>query len=160
MPLPGGPSDKIGNRYELRWVVRQLVDLVTGRLEWLRIEPPGDDAIEFRCGGRDGEFAHQAKRGLSGGGHWTIAALGEVLDDFGTLLSVEAEIQCVFVSAHAAPELQEMAERAKASRDVNEFEDRFLKAKWMTDAWSALLKRWKTDKRETWKRLRRLSVVQ
>lgn len=60
MPLPGGPSDKIGNRYELRWVVRQLVELVTGRLGWIRIEPPGDNAIEFRCGRREAEFAHQA----------------------------------------------------------------------------------------------------
>jgi tetratricopeptide (TPR) repeat protein len=159
MPLPGGPSDKIGNRYELRWVVRQLVDLVTGRLEWLRIEPPGDDAIEFRCGSHDGESAHQVKRGISGGGHWTLAALGDVLDGFGSLLAAEPKLQCVFISTHAAPELQELAERAQASRDLIEFKKRFLTAEWVTDAWSALRKQWRTDEDETWNRLRRLSIA-
>lgn len=74
MPLPGGPSDKLGNRFELRWTVRRIVDLVTGRLQWMRIEPPAQDAIEFRCGSDEQEQAHQVKRGLSVG-HWTVAAL-------------------------------------------------------------------------------------
>jgi hypothetical protein len=29
MPLPGGDADKAGNRYELRWTVRQLIRLLT-----------------------------------------------------------------------------------------------------------------------------------
>src|SRR5438046_440408 len=73
MPLAGGPSDKLGNRFELRWVVRRIADLITGRLEWIHIEPPGQDSIEFRCGSAEHEQAHRVKRGLSAG-HWTVAA--------------------------------------------------------------------------------------
>lgn len=159
MPLPGGPSDKIGNRYELRWIVRQLVNLVTGRLVWLRIEPPGEDAIEFRCRSQQGEVAYQVKRGVSGGGHWTLAALADVLQGFGALLAAEPELRCVFGSSHAAPELQELTERAQASRDVGEFTKRFLGAKWITKAWSDLQKRWAVGEVEAWSRLRRISVA-
>lgn len=159
MPLRGGPSDKIGNRYELRWIVRQLVDLVTGRITWLRIEPPGDDAIEFRCRSRHGEVAYQVKRGVSGGGHWTIAALADVLDGFGALLGAEPTLRCVFGSSHAAPALEELADRARASRDTDEFNKRFLNAGWLAKAWKALRTRWATDEHEAWSRLRRISVA-
>jgi hypothetical protein len=65
MPLPGGPSDKLGNRYELRVVVRRFLDLLTGKLDWLRLEIPGEDAIEFRCGAEGRVDAYQVKRGIS-----------------------------------------------------------------------------------------------
>lgn len=158
MPLPGGPSDKAGNRYEIRWVVRQLIDLVTGRLDWLRLEPPGDDAIELRCATKDAEYAHQVKRGISGGGHWTLAALGDVLDGFGRLLRSEAKLNCLFVSQDAAADLRELGERARSSRDFKEFAKRFLNARNVSDSWSALCRRWAASEPETWRRLRRISA--
>ena len=33
MPLSGGPSDKLGNRYELWWTVSQFVRIINGELE-------------------------------------------------------------------------------------------------------------------------------
>lgn len=159
MPLPGGPSDKLGNRYELRWIARRFVDLLTGRLQWLRIEPPGEDAIEFRCGSNAGEEAHQVKRGLSGGGHWTIAALQDVIDDFGVILTSDPSIHCEFVSEYAAAELNELTNRARAARDIEEFLSRFLDAKWVFNAWKQVQKRWGTDDAETWSRLRHITVT-
>ena len=138
--------------------MRQLVDLVTGRLEWLRIEPPGEDAIELRCGSQSAEFAHQVKRGVSTGGHWTIAALGEVLDGFGLLLGDESKLRCAFISTHAAPELQELSERARESRDVTEYRKRFLASNRLRAAWDALRTRWRTDAANTWRRLRRITA--
>ena len=38
MPLPGGPADKIGNRYELWWTVSQFVRIINGEVESIRIE--------------------------------------------------------------------------------------------------------------------------
>jgi hypothetical protein len=58
-----------------------LLDLLTGKLDWQRAEVPGEDAIEFRCTSKERTEAHQVKRGISGGGHWTIAALRDVVDD-------------------------------------------------------------------------------
>ena len=40
MPLLGGPSDKIGNRYELWWTVSQFVRIINGEAESIRIEKP------------------------------------------------------------------------------------------------------------------------
>ena len=47
MPLPGGPSDKIGNRYELWWTVSQLVRIINGQAENIRIEDLAVDKAEF-----------------------------------------------------------------------------------------------------------------
>jgi hypothetical protein len=41
MPLPGGPTDKLGNRYELWWTVQQLIRMLQGKAESIRIEDPG-----------------------------------------------------------------------------------------------------------------------
>ena len=41
MQLPGGEADKAGNRFELRWTVRQLIRLLTGDAVWIQLEPIG-----------------------------------------------------------------------------------------------------------------------
>jgi hypothetical protein len=50
MPLAGGPSDKAGNRFERRWTVLTLADLLLGHGQSLRIEVPGEQGAgaEFR----------------------------------------------------------------------------------------------------------------
>jgi hypothetical protein len=126
MPLPGGGADKLGNRFELRWTVRQFIRLLTDEAEWIHIEPIGDagDKIEFLLGRSDGRIeAHQAKRQQSGRGHWTIADLARV----GVLEglrkhTVDGDAAFVFVSTQAAKSLPELVERAKlASGDLAAF---------------------------------------
>ena len=156
MPLPGGPSDKLGNRYELWIVVRRMLDLVTGKLEWLRLEIPGEDAVEFRCGGEERLEAHQVKRGISGGGHWTISALRDVISGFGKLLDAESDLSCVFTSEHAAAELKELSERARDAKDVVEFTSKFLEPQWLKTAWSQVRAIWGTDDNTTHAHLRRI----
>ena len=57
MPLPGGPADKFGNRYELWWTVSQLVRMLHGQTESIRIEDPGVTKAEFVISsGRQREF--------------------------------------------------------------------------------------------------------
>ena len=157
--MPGGPSDKAGNRYELDWVVRRLVDLVIGRVDWLRIEPPGEHAIEFRCLAAGRHEAHQVKRGVSGGGHWTIPALNDVLVGFRTILLAEADVSCVFVSEHAAPELNELTERARGSENLAEFTERFLAAQSVSRSWDQLSTVWQTSPDETRRLLQRVEVT-
>jgi hypothetical protein len=64
MPLPGGPADKLGNRYENWWTIYQLVRMLQGACASIRIENPGVDKAEFvlvlSVGGR--REWHQAKR--------------------------------------------------------------------------------------------------
>lgn len=113
MPLPGGASDKVGNRYERLWAVHLMLEMLAGRADSLEIEVPGDEGAgsEFRVGVRGASDWHQVKR------QRTIAALRQerVLQHF--LDKLKAGDQCVFVSTHGSPQLNELAERARDSAD-------------------------------------------
>ena len=49
MPLPGGASDKSGNRYELLWTVVNMAKVLNGEAEAISLEPVGDEGqgVEF-----------------------------------------------------------------------------------------------------------------
>jgi hypothetical protein len=38
MSIVGGIPDKLGNQYEAKWLVRQLMDVIAGKAESLRFE--------------------------------------------------------------------------------------------------------------------------
>ncbi len=48
-PRPGGEANKIGNRYEGAWTISQLLQVLAGEFDWVRVEPLGDlgDGVEF-----------------------------------------------------------------------------------------------------------------
>lgn len=116
MPLPGGDSDKIGNRFELRWTVRQFIRLLKGEADWIHLEPIGDagEKIEFQLGRADGRIeAHQVKRQQSGKGHWTIADLTKIgVIDGLRKHAVDGGVIFVFMSTMAAKSLPDLVHRA------------------------------------------------
>jgi len=125
MPFSGGGANKIGNRYELLWTVRQFIRLLTGEVTWIRLEPIGaeGEGIEFRLERRDGRIeAHQAKRQQAGKGHWTVADLARV----GVLEGIRrhamiGDAEFVFVSTQAPKSLPELRDRAEIAADFSEF---------------------------------------
>lgn len=58
---PGGYADKLGNRYEGRWVARQLLLLLNEQIQSVTLESVGDDEagvdlwIERNDGGREAQ---------------------------------------------------------------------------------------------------------
>lgn len=50
MPLPGGATDKVGNRYEVLWTVFCMAEVMAESAHAIRLEPPGKEGegIEFR----------------------------------------------------------------------------------------------------------------
>lgn len=159
MPISGGPSSKLGNRYELQWTVRKMVDVVLGRYDHIRLEPPGEDAIEFRCQGRGRAEVHQVKRTKSSRGHWTIQDLRTVLDAFGAMLDEDADLTCYFVSEQDAAILREISDRARSALDGAEFLGSFLTSQATFDGWQKIRERWDTSDESTFERLRRIYVV-
>lgn len=74
MPLPGGAADKFGNRYEQMWTIEQLIRLLQGNVDSVRIEDPNIDKAEFVIHSSGVKELHQAKRSHPDG-KWSIASL-------------------------------------------------------------------------------------
>ena len=109
MPLPGGAAEKFGNRYEGRWTVSCLLDVMDEKADSIRLEPPGpeEQGFEFWIAKQGIRNYYQVKR-QTNRGHWTLHTLkGEgVLSNFITKLQ-DPEIHCIFVSANSAQQLAE-----------------------------------------------------
>ena len=134
MPLPGGAAEKFGNRYEGRWTVACLLDVMDEKADSIRLEPPGPEGqgFEFWTTKQGVREYHQVKRQHSIG-HWTLRTLiGDgVLSNFTARLHAP-EVHCVFVSANSAGQLDELSDRARRSASWEEFDAAFLNAgQWM-----------------------------
>lgn len=161
MPLPGGPADKLGNRYENWWTVWQLVRMIQGACESIRIENPGVDKAEFVLSVSGRRQWHQAKRSHPSG-RWTLATLAgsdvELLQAVGALLDGNAD-RFVFVSATDARDLAELSDRARQAATAEEFETVFLAAKEHAENFVRLLKAWPgCDLLTAYDRLQRIDV--
>lgn len=76
MALTGGPADKFGNRYEGRWTVACLANVLDDRWESVTLEPEDGFKIEFTGIRADGSAEHhQAKRKAPGDSSWSLALL-------------------------------------------------------------------------------------
>jgi len=79
MPIPGGTSDKLGNRYETLWATDQLLRIVEGAAQSLVLEPIDTDesrGIEFYITESSGSvFYWSVKRQTTRAAGWTIPLL-------------------------------------------------------------------------------------
>ena len=128
MPLAGGASEKFGNRYEGRWTVACLLDIMEERAESIRLEPPvpEEQGFEFWTTKQGIREYHQVKR-QHYTGQWTLHTLAGdgVLANFITKLE-DPSVRCVFVSTNSAGQLNELSDRATRSSSWEEFAATFL----------------------------------
>lgn len=123
MTFPGGIADKLGNRYEAKWLVRQLLDVIAGKTQWVRFEgiTPPFDGFEFAV--RRGGITewHQTKMNAPNG-NWTIAALNRehVLTAFKNRFRTSVDDRCIFVSQDPARDFRDLVEKAGIASDVKE----------------------------------------
>ena len=160
MPLPGGPADKFGNRYEIWWTVLQLIRIMDGEAESIRIEDPTVDKAEFVLTVGGHQELHQAKRSHRGG-KWSLAALGResLPQTMFDQLSNDPDARFVFVSGSDAPELRELTERAESAESPEEFESAFINAKDHKKHFTELKGFWRNaDTTTTYEILRRVQV--
>ena len=158
MTLPGGAADKLGNRYEKWWTLSQLVQMLKGETEALRIEVPGVDSVEFVVTtGRRREL-HQVKRSHPSG-KWSLTALRNdgLLDAIGRQLQGNDD-RFVFASASNARELADLCEAARHAESLDEFQDKFLDARDRRTNFERLRADWACDAPATQAILRRIEV--
>ena len=158
MTLPGGPADKLGNRYERWWTVSELLRMLDGDTDALRIEDPSVEKAEFVVeAGALREF-HQAKRSHSSG-KWTMRRLWFE----GTLCAAGEQLAgndnlFVFVSSSDAPEPRSLCEAARDANSEDEFRQHFLKADKRRGEFETLLELWQCNDSQARDRLRRMHV--
>lgn len=162
MPLAGGAADKFGNRYEGRWTVLAMAEVLDERADAIRLEPPGEEGAGVEFWVRRGAYSkyHQVKRQHGAEGRWTIASLGEkrTLSHFFDKLDDPAS-QCVFASTHSAFQLDELADRARSASSWQEYEREFLKSEKVKTAFDELRIYWRSCKEtEAYERLKRVYV--
>ena len=158
MPLRGGAAGKFGNRYEAYWTVRQLLRVLAEDSVTLRIEPPGDEGVEFWLRSGPAVEFHQAKRRRHRGS-WTLAALRKegVLQSMSQRLS-DGRTRFVFASGSDAPELSDLAEAARAAESQEEFEREFLRADARSVPFGTLCIDWQCDISTAREYLQRIEV--
>ena len=129
MPLAGGAAEKFGNRYEGRWTVQCMLDVMDEKADSIRLEPPGSEGqgVEFWIAKQGIREYHQVKRQRSVG-NWTLNALKRegVLTNFAAKLHEDPTVRCVFVSAISAGQLAELSDRARRSANWEEFNEEFI----------------------------------
>ena len=163
MPLPGGGSNKIGNRYEGLWTVACMVEIMEERAESIRLEPPGKegDGVEFWLRKGDKIEYHQVKRQHSSKGYWSLADLEreKILTRFLTKIQKSENNYCVFISVQDASQLRNLAKRAEDAASFEEFKDEFLNAKKHLDDFEDFCHRsGVTDEVDAYEALRRIRV--
>ncbi len=78
---PGGYADKLGNRYEGRWVVNQLLRLLAEKLRSVTLEAIGDDGagVDLVIENEDGtKIYQQCKARNASKQDWTVADLNTI----------------------------------------------------------------------------------
>jgi hypothetical protein len=125
----GGHADKLGNRYEGRWVVKQLLFLLNEQLRSVTVEAIGDDeaGVDLWVGKRDQtREAQQCKANNRSKSQWTMADLGHsgVLKHIRSQLARDKSYEFSFVSSVPAPLLSELCDRA---RELAESPQAFIK---------------------------------
>ena len=158
MTLPGGPADKLGNRYEKWWTLSEFVRLLHGDTEAIRIEDPGVEKAEFVVTTGVRRELHQVKRHHPNG-KWSLAALRNngLLQAIGRQLEGN-EDRFVFASGSDARELSELCEAARDAESEVEFDHTFLTAGERRKRFERLRCDWACDVPVAIERLRRIDV--
>ena len=158
LPLPGGPANKLGNRYETWWTLSELVRMLGGETEAIRIEAPDVEKVEFVVTAGPRRELHQVKRSHPNG-KWSLATLRAD----GLLRAISEQLagnddRFVFASGSDARELAELCEAARDSESDGEFERHFLEAADRRKRFEKLRECWACDAPTARERLRRVHI--
>src|SRR4051812_38110615 len=117
---PGGYADKLGNRYEGRWVARQMLRVLNEDLRSVTVEAIGDDehGVDLWVERVDvGRQAQQCKLRNASDDKWTIADLARygVLSAMRLQLDRHPSNQFAFVTAIPSTLVHDLTESARTS---------------------------------------------
>jgi len=122
----GGIPDKLGNRYEAKWLVRCLIDVIADKANWLKFEGIDTEyrGFEFAISRGDITEWHQTKINAPAG-NWTLNVLNRegILKAFAERLSADHNAHCFFVSQDNAKDFRTLTEKARLADSCSQFID-------------------------------------
>jgi len=156
----GGIADKLGNRYEAKWLVYKLLSVLAGDHDTIFFE--GIDAYfsKFEFSLQRGGITewHQTKVNAPNG-NWTIRALERenLLAAFKQKLQANADNECHFISQDNAKTLRELANDARIASTAEDFLSAISKDN--TEEFEKLKTAWECEDSEVWQNLCRIYVT-
>jgi hypothetical protein len=141
----GGIADKLGNRYEAKWLVCQFLDVFGGKAQSIRYEgiSKAFRGFEFALNRGDQVEWHQTKI-KNPNGNWTLSALKRegVMAAFRQRLTVDENSRCIFVSEDPARDIRTLADKAAVANELGEYlealgKEQVPKFEELCDAWVA-----------------------
>lgn len=128
-PRPGGEADKLGNRYEAVWTIRHALYCIQDASHALTVEDPRSElgkGAEFTYESAGAVEVHQVKRQNGTSNSWSVKSLA----DRGVLAAaahhVRAGRKFHFASLVPCIPLNELADRARRSPDIEAFSQNWL----------------------------------
>ncbi|MFC3040410.1 hypothetical protein ACFOGI_09080 [Virgibacillus xinjiangensis] len=118
----GGRADKFGNRYEGRWVVKQLLHLIKEDIASITLEAVGEEeeGIDLWVRNKDGtQMCSQCKGRNGSKEYWTVGDLGAkgIFQKAKKQLDSSEKVTYQFVSAVNSMMLNDITDRARNSND-------------------------------------------
>ena len=156
----GGIADKLGNRYEAKWLVRQFLDVISNQASWIRFEgiTPEYQGFEFAIERESIIEWHQTKINAPNG-NWTLRALEKegVLEAFKNRLESSENTKCLFVSQDGVKDLRTLISKALISNTPEEYvgglsQEQKNKFKYLQEIW-------RRGEEQTYDWLNRLEVI-
>lgn len=116
----GGRADKNGNRFEIRWVVYQLLQVLEEKIEYIILEAIGEDerGIDVWVGNKDGTKEGQQCKGRNGSKeYWDYGSVNAkgIFDNWKYHLDRDRLNKVSLVSPLAFTYLEDLIERAKTT---------------------------------------------
>jgi len=156
----GGIADKLGNRYEAKWLVYKLLSVLAGDYDAVFFEGIDTSFTGFEFSLQRGETTewHQTKVNAPNG-NWTIRALERenLLAAFKRKLQAKAGNECHFVSQDNAKTLRELANDARIASNAEEFLSTISNEN--TEEFEKLKTAWKCEDSDVWQNLCRIYVT-
>jgi hypothetical protein len=117
---PGGMAEKLGNRYEGRWVAKQLLRLLNEKIKSVTVEliGPDEQGVDLLVVNKDGNpQLQQCKARCKSSEYWSISALKGILDNLKDHLSRDRNNEFALVTAIPAQTFADIRESSKNSND-------------------------------------------
>ena len=122
----GGRADKLGNKYEFNWIVLKFIDIISEKIDAIKIEPIGpegecvDVLVRYKNGSTE---AQQCKGRNASKESWSLADLNQkgILKSWKRHLERDTQVKVSLVSPLSFTSFSDLIYRAKTNDEAQSF---------------------------------------